>query len=53
MSDWDCVENPTQEMCEDHGNIELQAGGVLSPRLHFITAEYQPSHLEVTEDMTH
>ena len=49
---YDCGENPTQEMCENHGNIELQTGGVLSPGLHFVTTEYQLPHLEMTEDIT-
>ena len=43
---YDCGENPTQEMCENHGNIELQAGGVGSPGLDLVTAEYQLPHLE-------
>ena len=38
-------------MSENHGNIELQAGGILSPRLDLITAEYQLAHLRVTEDI--
>ena len=40
-------------MSENHGNVELQAGGVLPPGLDFITAEDQLPHLRVTEDIIH